>query len=56
MQALGQPALSCAGVLFGDGILLRVDEPGWGAALMVVSAIPLLHAVFQGVFGRRGPG
>lgn len=42
--------------LFVGGILLRVDEPVWGVALMVASAVPLLHAVFAGVFGRRGPG
>ncbi|WP_309977780.1 AarF/UbiB family protein [Agromyces sp. 3263] len=41
--------------LFIGGILLRLDEPVWGVALIVVSAIPLLHAVFGGVFGRRGP-
>lgn len=42
--------------LFVGGILLRVDEPVWGVALMVASVVPLLHAVFAGVFGRRGPG
>ncbi|WP_159605336.1 ABC1 kinase family protein [Agromyces humi] len=42
--------------LFIGGILLRLDEPVWGVALMVASAIPLLHAVFGGVFGRRGRG
>ncbi|MDR5691385.1 ABC1 kinase family protein [Agromyces indicus] len=42
--------------LFVGGILLRDDEPGWGAALVVASVVPLLHAVFAGVFARRGPG
>ncbi|GAA1059914.1 AarF/UbiB family protein [Agromyces bracchium] len=42
--------------LFLGGILLRVDEPVWGAILLWVSALPLLHAVFAGAFGRRGPG
>jgi short subunit fatty acids transporter len=42
--------------LFVGGILLRVDEPGWGVALIVASVVPLLHAVFAGVFGRRGTG
>ncbi|MBT2499237.1 AarF/ABC1/UbiB kinase family protein [Agromyces sp. ISL-38] len=42
--------------LFIGGILLRVDEPVWGGALIAVSVIPLLHALFAGVFGRRGPG
>lgn len=41
--------------LFVGGILLRVDEPVWGVALMVASAVPLVHAVFAGLFGRRGP-
>ncbi|MGR0319694.1 ABC1 kinase family protein [Agromyces sp. ZXT2-3] len=41
--------------LFVGGILLRVDEPFWGGALLAVSVIPFLHAVFAGVFGRRGP-
>ncbi len=41
--------------LFVGGILLRYDSPGWGVALMVVSVFPLLHAVFAGLFNRRGP-
>lgn len=41
--------------LFVGGILLRVDEPVWGVALMVASVVPLLHAVFAGLFGRHGP-
>lgn len=41
--------------LFVGGIQLRVDEPVWGVALMVASVVPLLHAVFAGLFGRRGP-
>lgn len=41
--------------LFVGGILLRVDEPGWGIALIVASVVPLLHAVFAGLFGPRGP-
>lgn len=41
--------------LFIGGILLRVDEPVWGIALIAVSVIPFLHAVFAGVFGRRRP-
>lgn len=40
--------------LFVGGILLRVDEPGWGIALIVTSVVPLLHAVFAGLFGPRG--
>ena len=41
--------------LFIGGIVLRVDEPVWGGVLIAVSAIPLLHALFAGVFRRRGP-
>lgn len=41
--------------LFIGGILLRVDEPVWGVALIAASVIPLLHALFAGVFRRRGP-
>ncbi|MFE5672589.1 ABC1 kinase family protein [Agromyces sp. NPDC056523] len=41
--------------LFVGGILLRREEPVWGVALIVASVIPLLHAVFAGLFGRRGP-
>lgn len=41
--------------LFVGGIQLREDEPVWGVALIVASVIPLLHAVFAGLFGRRGP-
>lgn len=41
--------------LFVGGIQLRDDEPVWGVALMVASVVPLLHAVFAGLFGRRGP-
>lgn len=40
--------------LFIGGILLRPHEPVWGVALIAVSVIPLLHALFAGVFRRRG--
>lgn len=43
-------------VLFIGGILLRVDEPVGGGVLIEVSVIPLLHALFAGVFRRRGRG
>lgn len=48
-------AILFAGLLVG-GILLRPDEEVWGTVLMAVSALPLLHALFAGVVGRRGPG
>ena len=38
--------------LFIGGAVLRPDEPVAGTTLMVVSVVPLLHAVFSG-FGRR---
>ena len=38
--------------LFIGGAVLRPDEPVAGTTLMVVSLLPLLHAVFSG-FGRR---
>lgn len=41
--------------LFIGGMLLRIDEPVWGVALIAASVIPLLHALFAGVFRRRGP-
>ena len=38
--------------LFIGGAVLRPEEPVAGTTLMVVSVLPLLHAVFSG-FGRR---
>ncbi|GAA5033264.1 ABC1 kinase family protein [Microbacterium fluvii] len=40
-------AVLFAGLLVG-GVLLRGQDVGWGIALMVVSVLPLLHAVFAG--------
>jgi predicted unusual protein kinase regulating ubiquinone biosynthesis (AarF/ABC1/UbiB family) len=48
-------AVLFAGLLIG-GILLRVDDAVLGTVLMAVSVLPLLHALFAGVAGRRGPG
>ncbi|WP_448005234.1 ABC1 kinase family protein [Agromyces bauzanensis] len=48
-------AILFAGLLIG-GILLRPDDLVFGTVLMVASAPPLLHALFAGMFGRRGPG
>ena len=47
-------AVLFVGLLIG-GILLRLDEPVWGGVLIAVSVIPLLHALFAGMFRRRGP-
>ena len=41
--------------LFIGGILLRADDVVLGIVLMSISALPLLHALFAGVAGRRGP-
>lgn len=40
--------------LLAAGAVLRADEVVLGTVLMVVSGIPLLHALFAGA-GRRGP-
>ncbi len=46
-------------VLFGtlliSGLLVRTDDPTWGAVLMTISALPLMHALFAGAVSRRGP-
>lgn len=47
-------AVLFAGLLVA-GAVLRADEVVLGTALMAVSAIPLLHALFAG-FGDRGRG
>jgi len=43
-----------AALLIG-GILLRAQDVVVGTVTMSVSVIPLLHALFAGVFARRGP-
>lgn len=47
-------AVLFAGLLVGGVLLLPANAP-LGTALMIASAIPLLHAVLAGVLGRRGP-
>jgi predicted unusual protein kinase regulating ubiquinone biosynthesis (AarF/ABC1/UbiB family) len=47
-------AVLFAALLVG-GILLRVEDVVFGTVLMALSALPLLHAVFAAVVGRRGP-
>jgi predicted unusual protein kinase regulating ubiquinone biosynthesis (AarF/ABC1/UbiB family) len=41
--------------LFIGGILLRVEDAVFGTVIMVVSVLPLLHALFAGIVARRGP-
>jgi predicted unusual protein kinase regulating ubiquinone biosynthesis (AarF/ABC1/UbiB family) len=43
------------GVLFIGGIVVIDRNETLGIWLMAVSAVPLLHALFAGVFSRRGP-
>jgi predicted unusual protein kinase regulating ubiquinone biosynthesis (AarF/ABC1/UbiB family) len=38
------------------GVLLRAQDVVLGTVMMAASALPLLHALFAGVVGRRGPG
>ncbi|TFD34176.1 ABC1 kinase family protein [Cryobacterium cryoconiti] len=47
-------AILFAALLIG-GILLRTDDAAIGTVLVVVSALPLLHALFAGMLARRGP-
>jgi predicted unusual protein kinase regulating ubiquinone biosynthesis (AarF/ABC1/UbiB family) len=37
------------------GVLLRAQDATLGTIMMGASALPLLHAMFAGVVGRRGP-
>jgi predicted unusual protein kinase regulating ubiquinone biosynthesis (AarF/ABC1/UbiB family) len=43
-----------AALLIG-GALLVAPNPALGTTLMIVSVLPLLHALFAGLVGRRGP-
>jgi predicted unusual protein kinase regulating ubiquinone biosynthesis (AarF/ABC1/UbiB family) len=55
LERLGRRILSAvlfAGLLLG-GILLRPDDAAAGTVLMVVSLLPLLHALFAGIIARR---
>ncbi|MCR2799702.1 AarF/UbiB family protein [Microbacterium sp. zg-Y818] len=47
-------AILFGGLLVG-GALLRSTDEVFGAVLMAVSVLPLLHAVFAGMVGPRGP-
>lgn len=57
IERMGRQIISAilfAALLIG-GILLRAEDVVFGTVLMAVSALPLLHALFAGVVGRRGP-
>jgi predicted unusual protein kinase regulating ubiquinone biosynthesis (AarF/ABC1/UbiB family) len=57
MERTGRRLISAVlfGVLLVGGILLRRDDAVFGTVLMVLSVLPLLHALFAGVVARRGP-
>ena len=38
--------------LFVGGLILRADDEVWGAVLLLVSLVPLVHAVFAGLWSR----
>ena len=57
IERLGRQIISAilfATLLIG-GIALRAQDVVFGTVLMVVSALPLLHALFAGLVARRGP-
>lgn len=41
---------------FVGGVLLRAESEAWGAALMIVSGVPLLYSVLAGILSRTGRG
>lgn len=55
LEQIGRRSLS--GMLFAallvGGAVLRPEDPVLGGVLMTGSVLPLLHALFAGVFGRR---
>ena len=57
LERLGRRAISA--VLFAalliSGAVLRAEDLVVGTVLMIASAAPLLHTLFAGVAGRRGP-
>jgi len=57
LERTGRQVISAvlfAALLLG-GILLRAEDQVFGTVLMAASGLPLLHALFAGLFGRRGP-
>jgi len=57
LERLAQRAVSAvvfAGLLLG-GIFLRPSDPVLGNVLMIVSILPLLHALFAGMMSRNRP-
>jgi predicted unusual protein kinase regulating ubiquinone biosynthesis (AarF/ABC1/UbiB family) len=58
LERMGRRIISAVlfAALFVGGILLRIDDVVFGTVVMSVSALPLLHTLFAGFAGRRGPG
>jgi predicted unusual protein kinase regulating ubiquinone biosynthesis (AarF/ABC1/UbiB family) len=58
LERMGRRIISAVlfAALFVGGILLRIDDLVFGTVVMSVSALPLLHTLFAGFTGRRGPG
>lgn len=57
IERLGRRLISAilfAALLIG-GVLLRAEDAVLGTVLMVVSSLPLLHALLAGIVARRGP-
>jgi predicted unusual protein kinase regulating ubiquinone biosynthesis (AarF/ABC1/UbiB family) len=57
IEQLGRRLISAnlfAAFLIG-GVLLRAEDVVFGTVLMVVSLIPLFHALLAGIVARRGP-
>ncbi len=57
IQRLGRRLISTilfAALLIG-GVLLRAEDVVFGTVLMMVSTLPLLHALLAGIVARRGP-
>ncbi|WP_106814691.1 ABC1 kinase family protein [Microbacterium timonense] len=57
LERMGRRVVSAvlfAGLLI-SGAVLRADEITLGSVLMALSLVPLLHALFAGFSGRRGP-
>lgn len=55
LEGLGRRAVSgilFAGLLIGGGVLLAANPP-LGIVLMSLSALPFLHVLLSGIFGRR---
>jgi hypothetical protein len=42
-------------VFFISGLLMFPTEQDLGTVLLVISGVPLLHALFADVIARRGP-